>query len=499
MSTTEAIDPEPIEVMIEPKLMRWARYVVGNDGAFADRGALVARDGEAAVIELAGPPNDRVRVSYDSSTARTAAARLFGYAHQLDLNEPLPAYILATLLVPDSRTATSTTWDLGDGLVLRYTAPFEASLTAEAAEWTLTAERATRWARALLTLAAELDHAHVVARHAILAHRTGTTATENIRRWVTDLAHELTGEQRRFAERLRDVLADEERIEHNDTLFAALDVAHPELPTSLADLRLLSRETLTHLHAAEVIERLAAMYNTPFYLWTAQSRYIEWEIGDIPLSESEWRRVAATDEMNAFESIIENEQDNQGAALDIRRALHQAGVICRACDKRITGEIVTTLGHCLGCRPTDPEALAKVLAAGCPGVEDEENYTTHSLSDDGPCRHCGLPLPPDYHLVLEAEQAEGEQAQAARRAVEDRQRRVMAEARRLLAEAWSKDAEDLQKAGHDVPEETETRLLWVKQMAAQAGDWEFGQHYSSFLDAATRAVDQADADTGSDG
>jgi hypothetical protein len=40
--------------------------------------------------------------------------------------------------------------------VLRDTAPFGASLTVETAEWTLTSELSTRWARALLTLAAEL-------------------------------------------------------------------------------------------------------------------------------------------------------------------------------------------------------------------------------------------------------------------------------------------------------------------------------------------------------
>lgn len=497
LSTTDAIAPEPIEVMIEPKPMRWARYVVGDDGEFADRGVLFARDGEPAVIELAGPPDARVPITYDSTTARTAAARLLGYARQLDLDEPLPDYILTTLLPPDTRTATGTTWELGDGLVLRYTAPFGSSLTAEAAEWTLTAEQAIQWARALLTLAAELDHAHAVAAQAILAQRTGTTPTENIRRWVTDLAHELTAEQRRFVDRLRDVLANEESIERGETLFAALDIAHRGLPTSLADLRLLSRETVTHLDAADVITQLADRYAMPIYLWTAASPYIRWEIGDEPLTEQEWLRLGRTQQMNAFESLIENEQDNR-EGLDIRLALYQAGVLCRECDTRITGEIATTLGRCDDCRPDDPaDALAEALAAGCPGAPDVENYTNHFLSSSGPCAHCGLPLPDDYHLVLEAERAEQQQREAARRAAEEKSRKTVALALQLIEQDAEKTSKLRQR--RERGELSLQQCLTLDGIRAEAAQIPIVEIAETYLRRAEALVEQGDHAAASEG
>lgn len=489
MTTTDAIDVESIAVAIEPTPLRWARYAIGDNGEFTERGVCWARDGEHAVIELAGLPDARVTVTYDSATARTAAARLLGYVHQLDLDEPLPEHLLTSLLAPDTRTATGTTWDLGDGLALRYTVPFGASLTTEADEWTLTAELATRWARALLTVAAELDHAHAVAAQAILADRTGKTPTENIRAWLTNLHHELTADQKRLAERVRDVLADEESIARGETLFAALDLAQPDLPTSLADLRLLSRETVTHEDAAEVIGQLADRYALPIYLWTAASWYVRDEIGGGTLTEQEWLRVGRTVEMGHFSSMIENEQGNKGAALDVRLALYQAGVLCRECDARITGEIATTLGRCDECRPADPDdAMAEALAAGCPGAPNVENFVSHFLSSSGPCTHCGLPLPEYYHLVLEAEQAEYQQQQAARRAVEDKKHRVMTEARRLLAESMAQHGSD------DSAEAKERRLVMARESVRQLRDWELESHYTHYVIKATRNIEQSDLD-----
>jgi hypothetical protein len=499
VKTENAVTFEPIELTVKPDEMRWARYRVAETGHFSELGVQFTGARDPIVIDLVDHPELCEPVAYTSATARAAASQLLGYAHRLEFDNPLPRRVRITLLESTSRTATTSTWELGGGLAVRYLAPFSSTLISDVTAWTLTAEQATRWARALLTLAAELDHAHAVAAHAIFAHRTGTTSTQNIRRWVTDRAHELTPEQRHFAKRLDNVLADEERIGHTDTLIAALDAAHPELPTSLAELGLLSRETLTHLHAADVIERLAAIYKLPFYLWTAKSRYIVWEIGGIPLSESEWRRVADTDEMYDFESTVENEQDNGGAALDIRLALQRAGVLCRVCGRRIIGEIVTTLGRCLACRPADPGALAKVLAAGCPGVEDdEENDSTHFLSDDRSCGKCGLPLPLDYHLVLEAEQAEYERENATRQAAMEQHRRIMAEARRLLAEEWLREADNLREAGHDVPEDEQARLLWVRRMADDTPEWEITQGYSSFLEAAKLIIEKRAADPGGD-
>ncbi|MEU0529177.1 hypothetical protein [Amycolatopsis tolypomycina] len=483
MTTTDAIHVESISVAIEPNALRWARYAIGNDGEFIERGVRWARDGEHAVVELAGLPDASATVTYTSTTARTAAARLLGYVHQLDHDEPLPEHVLTYLLAPDTRTATDTTWHLDDGLALRYLAPFGASLTAETAEWTLTAELAAHWARALLTLAAELDHAHAVATRAVIAERTGKTPTENIWAWLTDLHHELTADQKRLAERVRGVLADEERIARGETVTAALDVAHPDLPTSLADLRLLSRETITHEHAAQVIRLLADRYALPIYVWTAASRYIRDQIGGGTLTEQEWLQVGRTVEMGNFGPMIENEQDNNGgASLNIQLALYQAGVLCRKCDARITGEIATTLGRCDECRPADPdEAMAEVLAAGC---LDSEWHTPSSI---GLCADCGVPLPADYHLALAAAQAEQRKREAVRQAVAMKKHRVMVTARRLLAENRA-------QAGDDSAEAKERRLVMATEEVRRLRDQDLENGYASFVAEATRIIEHGDQD-----
>jgi hypothetical protein len=484
LSTTDAIDVESISVAIEPNSLRWARYAIGNDGEFIERGVRWAREGEHAVIELAGPPDASATVTYTSTTARTAAARLLGYVHQLGRDEPLPEHVLTYLLAPDTRTATGTTWHLDDGLALRYIPPFGASLTAETAEWTLIAELATHWARALLTLAAELDHAHAVATRAVLAERTGKTPTENIWAWLTDLHPELTADQKQFAEQVRGVLADEERIARGETVAAALDVAHPDLPTSLADLRLLSCETVTHEDAAQVIRQLADRYALPIYVWTAASWYIRDAIGGGTLTEQEWLRVGRTVEMCEFGPMIENEQGNNGgASLNVRLALYQAGLLCRKCDARITGEIATTLGRCDECRPADPdEAMAEVLAAGCLDSE------WHAPSSSGLCADCGVPLPADYHLVLEAGQAEQRRREEVRQAVAMKKHQVMVTARRLLAESMVQDD------GDDSAEAKERRLVMATEEVRRLRDQDLENGYASYVAEATRIIEQGDQD-----
>lgn len=482
VTTTDAIDVGSIEVAIEPKPLGWARYTIGDDGEFAERGVRRARDGEAAIIELADPPDARVFVAYDSTTARTAAAHLLGYAHQLDLNEPMPEHILTTLLAPDTRTATGTTWNLGDGLTLHYTAPFGASLTAEAVEWTLTADLATQWAQALLTLAAELDHARAIAAQAILAQRTGRTPTQNVRAWLDELDHELTADQKRLAERVRGVLADEERVALEETLVAAFDVAHPDLPTALADVRLLSRETITHEDAAAVIEQLADRYALPIYLWTAATGYIYDLVGGGTLTEQEWRRVGRSSEMRSFALMIENEQNcDGGSALDVQLALHQAGVLCRECDTRITGEIATTLGRCDECRPADPDdAMAQALAAGCP------DGSSHVPSGSGPCGDCGVPLPEYYQLVLDAERAESQQCTAEYQAAQDKKHRLMTEARRLLVESRMQDGAD------DSSEARERRLVIAQEEVRRIPDRELESQHADYLTRAARNIELRD-------
>jgi hypothetical protein len=451
LTAPDATNLTPIEATIVPTPMRFARYDVLADGSLADRGSFLTQDGELAIVKLskdrvdffvdfcvdaiARERNDLGPVAYTSTTARSAAAQLLGYVHRIGY-EPQPEPIRTTLLEPDTRTASSTTWQLGSGLALHYTTPDGASLTAENTEWTLTTDLATRWARALLALAAELDHARAVWVQAILAQRTRRTPTESIRRWLDHISPDLTIPQLEFVDRLRDVLSDEESIARDETLIAALDIAHPDLPTSLADLRLFSRETITHQHAADVIGQLARYYALPMYLWTADSWYIGRQINDQPLTEQEWLRVGRTPEMNGFGEWIQDTHNN-GGGLDILDALHQAGVLCRVCDARITGEITATLGLCDDCRPDDPaQALAKALAAGCPG-----GTATHVLSSGGSCGQCGLPLPDDYHLVLEAERAEQQQRDAAWRAEAAKRRKVMDAVRQLIAQDAAKTAE----------------------------------------------------------
>lgn len=382
-------------ITITPATLRWARYMLGANGEFIARGQQQARKHEPIVIGLAGNARDSVTVTYTSSAARIAAAELLGYAHQLGARGPVPDHLMTTLLEPDERTATGTTWHLSPGLTLHYTAPCHARLTAEATEWPLTAALATRWAQALLAVAAELDHAHAIATQAVLADRAGRTPPQTIRAWLDSITAELTVEQAEFADRLRDVLADEASITHGQALHAALDLAHPDLPTSLADLRLLSRDTITHRDAADVIEQLASLYALPISLWTAASGYIRAELDGGMLTEREWQRVGRTREMGVFDAMVDNEQANNGAAIDVRLALYQAGVLCRECGTRITGEIADTLGRCDQCRPTDAHtALTQVLAAGCCG-----EYTDHVRSSSGACMDCGLPLPENYHLL----------------------------------------------------------------------------------------------------
>lgn len=387
---------EPISVTIAADALSWARYAIrSSDGEFCSRGARPAAEDELAVIampDVAGHGS----AEYDTAgTARAVAAQLLGYAYRLQHpGQPLPATLTTTPLPPTTCTATASTWELQSGLELRYRVPFRASLLAAELESVLTAELALRWARALLAIATELDYAYAQASRALHAERSGTTATANIRGWLTRIAGELTWDQEQFAERLRDVLADEEGIAHGETLFAALDIAHPDLPTSLADLRQLSGDTITHLDAAEVIEELALRYAIPLVLWTANTRFVDWELpAGTQLTEQQWRRIGRSAEMRNFREMVENEQANNGAAIDVRRALYQAGVVCRGCDTALTGEVAETLGRCDQCRPSD---LATAVAAGCPGAEDVDDKQLHQPAGDGTCAECGLPLPSNY-------------------------------------------------------------------------------------------------------
>jgi hypothetical protein len=415
---------QPMSVTVTPQPMTWARYEISGDGEFIPHGDRPAGPREIAIIAAALNPanttDGRTPSRYrDAAAARAAAASLLGYAHQFGTTESLPESFSTTPLAPTARTATTTRWDLGTGLALRYAVPFTATLTATPAQWELTADLATRWAQALLALAIELDHAHALAAGAVVAERTATTTTDIIGLWLNSLRHDLSPRQAQLVAHLRRLLTAQKRDEPLATLCAALDRAHPDLPGSLTDLRLMSGDTLTHRDAAAVIAHLADLYALPIAFWTADSPYLQAEITGDPLTEREWQRLGNSTEMGNFEPMIDNEQANGTTAIDVQLALHQAGILCRDCDNRISGEIAVTLGRCPSCRPDDP---TEAVNAGCLG----DNGLHTPGGPDNACHDCGVPLPANYFLVLETERAEQHRRDAARRAAEQTNRQIMA-------------------------------------------------------------------------
>lgn len=380
-----------IAVTVELQPLPWACYTVGDGGEFAARGERPAAENETCVIAVAGVPGAHVPITYDRAAARTAAAQLLGYAHRHEHPATsVPATITTTLLSPTERTATTTTWDLGDGFVLCYRVPFDVTLAADVSRWWLTPNLATRWARALLAVAAELDSAYAHATHAIRAQRTGTTTARNVLDWLRGLAHELTAEQQRLAGRVRKVLYDEDSIARGDVLFDALDIAHPDLPMPLSDLWLVSAETIGHREVAEVITQLAHRYAIPHYLWTADNGFIRDE--GVDLTESQWRRVARSVELREFAQVLDHRQSNGSGAVDVKVALYEAGVLCRACDEILDDrDVATTWGHCDECRP---DTLADLARTACPA--DDGEASRHALGSAGQCRPCNVPLPADY-------------------------------------------------------------------------------------------------------
>lgn len=381
-----------IEIELQPKPLPLARYVLSPNGHFLPCENLPPPN-QHTHVELADPADPRLPVNYDSDTARDAAAHLLGYAHAFSTRKPLPASISTPLLEPDTRTISTSTWNLIPGLALSYRAPFGSVLESDIDEWTLTPGLATRWARALLTLAAELDHASAVAAHAVLADRAGTRSTDKIRGWLHRMTEDAVTDEDWFFDALRDALDEEDSVVSDGTLTAALDLANPDLSTSLTDLRLLSREPLTHRDAATVIKRLATRYGLPLYLWTDENWYLATHIGEPPLTEQEWLRFSRTAELDNFPLLIEQLQ-RDGTGLDFRLALVQAGLLCRQCGGRVTGDIADTFGHCTDCLPSDRDAaLAVALERGCPVQPFDEGISSHDGNPGEPCSVCGLPLP----------------------------------------------------------------------------------------------------------
>ena len=400
-----------VPVAIAPGSMTWARYVVDEHGNFVARCDRPAADAELAVIGLTGVPGAYLPAGYASAAAaRRAAAQLLGYVYRLNSAEPLPTTIHVPLLAPTGRTATTTTWELDSGLVLRHRVPFDATLTAATPEWTLTDRLAVRWAQALLSLAAELDHAHAQATRAVIADRVGATASNHIRGWLAEVADELTAEQARFADRLGEVLTEADTADRDVTLLAGIDLDHDhDLPVVLAELPLSAQARsgqVGHREVAEVIERLADRYALPVYVWTADDWRVRDVLDDAPLTEQQWQRVARSAELAAFGQRVREQQGGLEPLVDLWVAMLQAGVACRDCGDRIDGEVADTLGRCDACRPADP---AEAAEQPCPGSPPTLAAAVGHLMDWGRpevCVVCAMPLPESYRAKRAEERRE---------------------------------------------------------------------------------------------
>jgi hypothetical protein len=331
---------------------------------------------------------------FDAKEARRLAAVLVGAVCRLTrpAGAPLPVTVTIDLASPDWRTATETGWDLGVGVVLGHGLPFRTWLsTGTDGIKRLTAKRALKLAAALLGLAAELDHAHAVAGSAVAADRCATTVPEVVRRWLDAHDGELTDEQHDLARRLRTLLGREEKIARDAFFVNALGLAHPDVPLRPAEL-LVHSATLTHDRAAEVILELARRYAIPIALLTARTPAIHDRIPEgIELTERRWRLLGRARSLR-LDGVVGGGPDSHGSAVDVRRALYEAGLLCRTCGDPVAGEVAQTLGRCDGCRPTDPDDIAALITSGCPGAPDVRNADTHDADEHGTCVDCHLPL-----------------------------------------------------------------------------------------------------------
>ncbi|OXM47503.1 hypothetical protein CFP75_23755 [Amycolatopsis alba DSM 44262] len=373
--------------------MTTARYSLAPNGLLLRREQLSPTDQHPS-IELVRAKEFSLPVTYDSHTARDTAAQLLGYAWQFYTQQSLPPSLPVDLLDPTNHNATTSTWSLGTGLALHYDAPFDATLDTENYTWELTPALATRWGRALLTLAAVLDDAHAVATHAVLANRSGTTTVDNLRDWTNrKIEDDAQNSYYPVLRELKEALDQEDVSVRQQTLIAALDIANPDLPATLTGLRLNADETLTHLDAAKAIRTIANRYGIPLFMWTEEHWWLAKHLSVGELTEAEWRRFTNTPEIQEFPRHVEQRQAD-GVGIDFELALKQAGLACRECSFRIRGEITDTYGHCTTCLPTDrTTALTEALERGCPAEPFDRGIASHSGAPGEACYVCGLPLP----------------------------------------------------------------------------------------------------------
>jgi len=339
----------------------------------------------------------------DAAACRLVAARLIGFALQRRKPAaPLPATVTATMTEPTMRTASVATWTLSPGVTLVLELPsaselaFRIRLDADNGWFTLYPRIAERWASALLTIAALLDDAHAYVATVLSQRWAGHTVEARLNLFLDAAEPDLTPEQQRFADKVRQVLADEHDAAQTDLITAAFDVANPDLPCALNDL--VHGGTLDHCDAAEVIRRLAGRYRIPIFVLSAAHTEIRAALarnsaGGDRLTEAQWRRLANTEHVRDLPDRIEHEVSSGLLMTEVETALLQAGVVCRgpvdaprACPERLEDGVDVTWGRCAGHRPA---TLASAIAAPCPtGWGSEE----HDDDGTGVCAVCSMPL-----------------------------------------------------------------------------------------------------------
>ncbi|MFD0205867.1 MULTISPECIES: hypothetical protein [Saccharothrix] len=111
----------------------------------------------------------------------------------------------------------------------------------------------------------------------------------------------------------------------------------------------------------------------------------------IELTERRWRLLGRARSLR-LDGVVGGGPDSHGSAVDVRRALYEAGLLCRNCGAPVAGEVAETLGRCDDCRPTDSDGIAALITSGCPGAHDVRNDDTHDADEHGTCVDCHLPL-----------------------------------------------------------------------------------------------------------
>lgn len=269
-----------IAAAVRPVPMDARHYRLGPHGLFLSQENSKANPGELAVFTATAPVHaGGWTAKYTAETARAAAGQLIGYILRhtgRDTEVALGGDVSIDPSVPDIRALGLSRWDLGSGrCTLRFLPPDRAILDvpAPATPRRLTLPLADQWARCLLGLARELDHARAIAAAAVHADRAGYSATDEVRAALDRHAAEQKGDTAELAWQLRSVLADIDRRQRSHHTACALAPAqdNPGQPVMSA---LLDRDTLTHTAVAGLIMELAEQHGIPLAMITADSHVV---------------------------------------------------------------------------------------------------------------------------------------------------------------------------------------------------------------------------------